>query len=190
MVETLTMGRLPRLFAIMLASAAVVPAALACGDKLSAMGGGIRFERLHRAAHPARLVVYMPPQSGLRRADSELQLVKLLTRAGHDVKVVEAPDELQRILAAAGTDLVLAGATDLRDAGRALDEAGREDAAPGKTGAAAVVRIDYGRDGPAPANGASDPCLASVSRRTGGSLVRTIDAVLRPGADGQPRLCR
>lgn len=174
------MGRLPRPWVIMLAFASVVPAAFACGDKLSAMGGGIRFERLHRAVHPARLVVYMPPQSDLRRADSDLQLVQLLTRAGHEVKVVEAPEELERILAAAGTDLVLAGATDLRDAGHARDEAGR----------AALVRVDYGRAQPLMASGTADPCLASVSRRTGGKLVRTIDAVLQPRADGQPHLCR
>lgn len=62
--------------------------ARACGDKLAAIGGGIRFERLLRAEHPGHLILFLSPNSQLSRADQDLQLAYWLRRAGHDVKVV------------------------------------------------------------------------------------------------------
>jgi hypothetical protein len=178
-----------RLAAMMTAAAALAASSatvIACGDKLSAMAGGVRFERLHQARNPSRLVVYLPASSGLREAESELQLVRLLTRAGHTVRVVERRAELEQILAASDADLVLAGADDLLDLGR--------NAAATPTATArrpAVLPLDYSASGAGRVAAAADAgsCVTRVSRRSGGQLVRTIDSALQRRSDGTTLPC-
>ena len=76
------------IFATLVIGCCGLPLARACGDKLAAIGGGIRFERLLRAEHPGHLILFLSPNSQLKRADQDLQLAFWLRRAGHDVKVV------------------------------------------------------------------------------------------------------
>jgi hypothetical protein len=180
------MGRLAVLIVATAAFVAASATASACGDKLSAMAGGVRFERLHQSRNPSRLVVYMPPSSSLREAESDLQLVRLLTRAGHTVRVVEHRADLEQILGASGADLVLAGTSDLPDLERSA-------AAPAATERrAALLRVAYpgagGRQQVAAAAGAGS-CVARLSRRTGGDLMRSIDGALQRRSDGSTLSC-
>jgi hypothetical protein len=84
--------------------------AYACGDKLSMMGGGVSFEMLNPSPHPARIVVFLTPDSPLFASRSALQ--KKLERAGHTVRVVDSHDALQKSLRTADVDVAL---TSLRD---------------------------------------------------------------------------
>ena len=86
----------------------------ACGDKLSMMGGGVGFEMLNPSLHPARVVVFVTPESPLYATRSALQ--KKLERAGHTVTVVDGPDGLQKSLRTAQVDVVLTNLTDERSA--------------------------------------------------------------------------
>jgi CheY-like chemotaxis protein len=93
---------------------AALPQAYACGDKLSMMGGGVGFEMLNPSLHPARVVVFVTPDSPLFATRSALQ--KKLERAGHTVTVVDGPDALQKALRTAQVDVVLTNLTDERSA--------------------------------------------------------------------------
>ncbi len=159
--------------------------ALGCGDKLSAMAGGVRFERLNHSRYPSRVIVYLPESSSLREAESDLQLVRLLTRAGHAVRVVERRAELEQILAASDADLVLAGPADLLGLARP--------AAPsaGTARAPALLPVDYAAPGAASVAAAagSASCVTRLSRRSGGQLVRTIDSALQRRGDGTTLPC-
>src|SRR5512139_2726376 len=86
----------------------------ACGDKLSMMGGGVGFEMLNPSLHPARVVVFVTPESPLYATRSALQ--KKLERAGHTVTVVDGPDALQKSLRTTQVDVVLTNLTDERSA--------------------------------------------------------------------------
>jgi hypothetical protein len=88
--------------------------AYACGDKLSMMGGGVGFEMLNPSLHPARVVVFVTPDSALFATRSALQ--KKLERAGHRVTVVDSPDALQKSLQTKEVDVVLTDLTDERAA--------------------------------------------------------------------------
>lgn len=93
---------------------AALPPVHACGDKLSMMGGGVSFEMLNPSQHPARVVVFVTPDSPLFATRSALQ--KKLVRAGHTVTVVDSPDALQKLLRSAEIDVALTNLTDERAA--------------------------------------------------------------------------
>lgn len=88
--------------------------AYACGDKLSMMGGGVGFEVLNPSLHPARVVIFVTPDSALFATRSALQ--RKLERAGHTVTVVDSPDALQKSLRTTEVDVVLTSLTDERAA--------------------------------------------------------------------------
>lgn len=93
-----------------------LPPAQACGDKLAAIGGGLRFDLMHRTDHPGSLLVYLSPHSRFKVANDDLQLVSWLQRAGNKVVVVDTPEALGSAMAGAGrADLVLLDAADARE---------------------------------------------------------------------------
>jgi hypothetical protein len=96
------------------ATLAAQPPAYACGDKLSMMGGGVSFEMLNPSLHPARIVVFLTPDSPLFASRSALQ--KKLERAGHTVKIIDSPDALQKSLRAGDVDVALTNLGDERAA--------------------------------------------------------------------------
>jgi hypothetical protein len=155
---------------------AAAPAAWPCGDKLSAMGGGVRFERIHQTRYPAHVVLYMPADSALRRADAELHLADLLARTGHTVRIIEARADLELALAGPGTDVVLAGVGDLRDLVAA------------RGGSAAILPVEYEQARPAesaPGRG----CVAPLGRRSSSQLVRALEDVLQRRSRGTAAAC-
>jgi hypothetical protein len=81
---------------------------LACGDKLVLLGRGIRFQRMLATKHPARILVYLNPGSGISSADREYQLRPLLKLAGHKPQAVSSSADLAKEIGSGGYDLVLA----------------------------------------------------------------------------------
>jgi hypothetical protein len=156
------------------------PIAWSCGDKLSAMGGGVRFERIHHTQYPAHVVLYMPADSALRRADSDLHLADLLARTGHTVRIIEARADLELALSGPGTDVVLAGVGDLRDLVAA------------RGGAPAILPVEYERS-PSPlgtaAAAAGNRCVAPLGRRSSSQLVRALEDVLQRRSQGTAVTC-
>lgn len=84
--------------AVLLAS----PALDACGDKFFRAG-----YMLGRAAHPASILIYMPPGSIVPAAAKELQLFRELSAAGHRVRSVERAEDLQAALKSGSFDIVV-----------------------------------------------------------------------------------
>lgn len=82
-------------------------AAYGCGDKLTALGGGVQFERLFLSRHPGRIVMLLEPASALRAADEKYRFSSSLSLAGHQVKSVSNAVELRDAVSSAGADLVL-----------------------------------------------------------------------------------
>jgi len=101
--------------AIGIASAAIVLVwtdAQACGDKFLVVGRGVRYQRMHPAAHPGAILIYMNPGSRVPVAAKEIQLQSSLKRAGHKVETAENAGSLQDALKSARYDLVLADIAD------------------------------------------------------------------------------
>ena len=155
--------------------------ALACGDKLSAIAGGIRFERLYAARHPGRVAIYAPPGSALQAANTDLKLSEVLRHAGHTVTVFEHPQELRRALQMTTADLVLVDVADSRQL--------RSEESGAATNAAFVV-VGYAPQRKAARNiqdGAK--CITALTRRSGPLLLRELDAVLERRSRGQRGEC-
>jgi ABC-type amino acid transport substrate-binding protein len=88
-------------------------AALACGDKLLAIGRGVRFQHAY-ATRQANLVIYSPGT----RSGATLNGVKLettLRRAGHKVQIVEGGSQLDEALKSGKVDVVLVDFADLAE---------------------------------------------------------------------------
>jgi len=80
----------------------------ACGDKFLLVGRSLRFKQAFASAHPSSIVAYAPAGSRVRDLMKEQGFAALLAFAGHDVRVVDGPEALQKALAGRRVDLVLA----------------------------------------------------------------------------------
>lgn len=164
-------------FAVAMTTAVV---AFPCGDKLSALAGGVRFERIHAARHPGRVIIFAPNDSPLRAANTQLQLAEVLRRAGHAVNVVDEQQQLQRAMQLANADLIL---VDVSDAGRF--ESFERSSAP-----AALLTVSYAA-GPSAQNvtaGASK-CVTRLTKRSNPLLLRSIDDLLERRSKGKIAAC-
>jgi len=83
-------------------------AAFACGDKLLAIGRGVRFQRVS-AAHEANLVIYS--RNGATLSSAKLQSV--LRQAVHKLQFVNDGAQLDGALKAGRVDVVLVDFVDL-----------------------------------------------------------------------------
>ncbi len=86
-------------------------AAVACGDKLLAVGRGVRFQRGY-AAHEANLVIYFAGAEG-RAALNNAKLQNVLSRAGHKLQIVASGSQLDEALKSGKVDVVLVDFGDL-----------------------------------------------------------------------------
>jgi hypothetical protein len=100
------------LFGVLAGVLLVSQSVLACGDKLVLLGRGIRFQRMLATKHPATILVYLSPGSGISAADREYQLRSLLAFAGHKPRAVTSAAELTTELGSGKYDLVLADYAD------------------------------------------------------------------------------
>lgn len=82
---------------------------LACGDKLMMLGRGIRFQSKH-TPRPAAVLLYLPESAtGLALTDPKLE--SALREAGHMVRAVTSPSDLESALRGGTFDVVLANIT-------------------------------------------------------------------------------
>ncbi len=99
----------------MLAGGAV---AFACGDKLLAIGRGIRFQRIY-AAHHANLVIYSAGTQSGAVLDSA-RLLTTLKRAVRNLGLVRGGSQLDQALKSGQVDVVLVYFADLAGIARQL----------------------------------------------------------------------
>lgn len=160
---------------------AVTGTALPCGDKLAAIGGGIRFERVYAARHPARVALFVPGQSRLREANEELKLAQALQRAGHQVIVIDDTRDLPDRLQPDRVDLLLVDVADVPALGASA-------AAPPL---ALLVRSSASGSSALKEAAAALPpkCVAELSRRTSVQLLRKVDDALERSKRGMPPAC-
>jgi ABC-type amino acid transport substrate-binding protein len=96
-------------------------AALACGDKLLAVGRGVRFQRAN-AAREANLVIYSPTaRSGAPLGNPKLQIA--LKSVVHKLQVVQGGSQLDEALKSGRVDVVLVELGDLTGIARELQSA-------------------------------------------------------------------
>lgn len=88
------------------------PAIRACGDKLTILGGGIPFDRIHSARTVGTVVLYLVPDSRLSTASEDARLNQKLTQNGHQVRIARTDAELKQVLAEGKVDFVLADWTE------------------------------------------------------------------------------
>src|SRR4029077_20429153 len=88
-------------------------AALACGDKLLAVGRGLRFQHVS-AAHEANLLIYSAgTQNGAALSSTKLQTT--LRRAVHRLQLVQGGSELDQALKTGRVDVMLVDFTDIAE---------------------------------------------------------------------------
>lgn len=92
---------------LVLGASALVPAALACGDKFLMVGRGAKFQRAYASVHPGKILIYARPSTDAKAAIRDPQLHKALRQAGHAVSVIEDWALLETALRTAPTDIVL-----------------------------------------------------------------------------------
>jgi len=152
-------------------------AALACGDKLVVLGGGIPFEHVHTARHAGNVILFLNPSSRLPAANAEFGIDKSLARAGHTVRAVQTSSELRAALQTARADLVLMDWADARQLRSELAGApilpvtfsgSRED------GAVAQLRAE---------------CAIEASKGHGRRFMRTIETLLENEGQALPASC-
>jgi type IV pilus biogenesis protein CpaD/CtpE len=85
--------------------------ASACGDKLVAVGSGVRMDRIVRSAHPGTVIVLA---SNPANRAAETELVAGLIKTGHKARLITDPAELQGAVAEHAPDVVLADADNLQ----------------------------------------------------------------------------
>jgi len=89
----------------------------ACGDKLMMLGRGIRFQSKH-TPRAASVLLYLP-QSATGRPLTDPKLESALREAGHAVRAVTTPADLESALRGGTYDVVLANVTDAPELERA-----------------------------------------------------------------------
>jgi ABC-type amino acid transport substrate-binding protein len=96
-------------------------AAFACGDKLLALGRGVRFQRI-QAARQASLVIYSAGTQNDAALDSA-RLRSALKRTVRNLEVVRGGSQLEQALKSGQVDVVLVSFADLAGIARQLQSA-------------------------------------------------------------------
>ena len=87
--------------------------ASACGDKLLRIGRNFRFHRTFAKKHPARMLIYTPPNSTTLPGAKAAKIQDYFQKIGHKSLAVENLDKFNEALKSGQYDLVL---TDFADA--------------------------------------------------------------------------
>lgn len=160
---------------------AIGQSALACGDKLVALGGGVGFERIMVSRNPGQIILWLEPATGLAAANDRFNLAASLSLAGHEVSIVQNADELRAQRAAAAPDLILVDAT----------HANLLQFQPVAGGEAPVIMpVAYSADG-----GVVDAadqqigCVTVAGGRKGAQLLKAVEQALKLRSRGLPMPC-
>ena len=146
---------------------ASAPSAQACGDKLTVLGGGIPFERIHTNHRHGSLVMYLSPDSRLFATNSDARLDQALTRDGHQVKMVQSSAELKQALDSGQVDFVL------------IDLSEAKQLQPDVIAHVTVVPVTYGSDAAERALVQSrSGCVVESNKRHTHEMVHEVEALL------------
>ena len=160
----------PAIAALALASAS---GALACGDKLTVLGGGIPFEKIHTTHRHGSLIMYLSPESRLSATNNDARIDQALTRDGHQVKLVQSSAELKQALDAGQIDFVL------------IDWSEAKQLQPDLLAHVPIVPVTYGSDAAERALAQSrSGCVVQSSKRHSHEMVHEVEALL----ENQPAL--
>jgi hypothetical protein len=127
--------------------------------------------------HPATILIYLNPASGISAADREYQLRPLLKLAGHKPRTVSTPGELTKEIGSGSYDLVLA---DYSDAAAVEKQVSSGKAKP------ALIPVMYNPNADQRAAAEKEySCLVAPSKKNY-DLLKVIDEamVTRPGSSG------
>jgi hypothetical protein len=153
----------------------------ACGDKLVLLGRGIRFQRMIATKHPATILVYLNPGTGISAADREYQLRSLLKLAGHKPRSVTSAAELSMELGSGKYDLVLA---DYSDAPALEKEVNAAKARP------ALIPVVYNPSANQRASAEKEySCLIAPSK-TNYDLLNVVDQAMVSRAENSSPICK
>ncbi len=148
-------------------SMASPPVAQACGDKLTVLGGGLPFDRIHTNHRHGSVILFLSPDSRLAATNGDVALDRTLTRAGHRVRSVRTSAELRQALGTAQVDFVLMDWSEARQL-----QAGLGTSVP-------VVPVTYGGSAEERAVAQSrSGCVVQSTRGRGRQLVREVEALL------------
>jgi hypothetical protein len=100
-----------------------IPPALACGDGLFNMGGGLRYQG-YLAPRPATVLVYDNERTP---SADRIAVYRGLVRAGHTLSIAHSVDELSQALHERRYDVVIAG---LEEVGKVTAQTSAEAATP------------------------------------------------------------
>ena len=163
------------------AGALVATAALACGDKLVAMGGGVGFERVMVSRNPGHIVLMLEPATGLTAANDKFNLAGSLKLAGHEVFVATSAEDLREQRIAVAPDVILV------DASRAKQFQFQPVAAG--TGPA-IMPVAYSADD---GQAIADPeaaCVTVASGRKGAQVLKAVEQTMKLRKRGLPTPCQ
>ena len=152
-----------------------------CGDKLVALGGGVRFEQVVVSRHPGRILMVVSPGSGLAEANSTFNLAASLRLVGHTVITADDTEAIDEGLLGNLVDLVLVDASEFSGAALHSSAVGQ-----GPT-ILPVVFQDAARSHASA--GWAPECIANAGERKGKALLKTVEATLARRSKGQPAGC-
>ena len=158
--------------------------ALACGDKLSMMGGGVSFERINFSAHRGSVVMLLAPDSQLRATAADLELKRALERAGHTVRTLDTSDELAAQLSGGGVDVVLVDAWAAASMQRQIAAA-----TPAARGPIVLTVVYKAGASGQPTTRVDRLCVARADKQNGRAVLDAIEQELARKARGEPVTC-
>lgn len=161
-------------------AALVAGTALACGDKLVALGGGVGFDRVMVSRNPGHIILMLEPATGLAEANDKLNLTGSLSLAGHEVFVATNAAELRAHRLADAPDLILV------DAGRAGDiqpqpVADRKDPA--------ILPVAFAPATELAARELENGCVVVIEGRKSAQLLKTVEKILKLRSRGEALPC-
>jgi hypothetical protein len=161
--------------------ASLATAALGCGDKLVAMGGGVGFERVMVSRNPGHIILMLEPATGLTAANDRFNLAASLELAGHEVFVATSAEDLLEKRMAVAPDVILV------DASRAKQYQFHP-AAGGIT--PAIMQVAYPADGgEAAVTSPQAACVTVASGRKGAQVLKAVEQTMKLRRRGLPTPC-
>jgi hypothetical protein len=146
---------------------ASTPVAQACGDKLTVLGGGIPFDKIHTNHRHGSLIMYLSPESKLSATNNDARLDQALTRDGHQVRLVQSNAELKQALDAGQADFVL------------IDWSDAKQLQPEVAAKVPIVPVTYGNDAAERALAQSrSGCVVQSNKRHTQEMVHEVEALL------------
>lgn len=162
-------------------SAALAGTALACGDKLVALGGGVGFEKVMVSRHPGHIVLLLEPATGLTAANDRFNLSVSLSLAGHEVTVLRSAEELRTRRDGPVPDLILV------DASRARQLQFQ----PVSGGMAPMILPILYESGPGGVAAAEQDtgCVTIAGGRKGAQVLQAVEKAMKLRSRGLPSPC-